>query len=246
MRKRKEKGIFKGGLERIETLSWLTMAVAIPAVPSSGTSSSTLSTETTKAVGYLPPIQPQHPSNIKSTSSQLSEWGTTARILRLVKPLSSLSQSEHNDRNPFTMVRRASTRDYLVTLHGLTRVKLVGASDATPSRRSPLFTTLFLHKICHASASPPDSEQIDPASLANFKQSALNLLDRLARDSAQKAKREAFVRIAEILDDLDIHSASSESVSRAAWMADTLVGSVVNDYSDKLGKLFSLVLTYSI
>ena len=155
----------------------------------------------------------------------------------------SLQLLEHNDRNPFMMVRRASTRDYLVTLHGLTRVKLLGP---TPSHRSQPFTTLSLHTISYASASPPDSEQIDPASLANFKQSALTLLDRLARDPAQKVRREAYIKISEMLDDLDLHSSSSESVSRAAWMADTLVGSVVNDYNDRLGKLLSLLLASSI
>ena len=82
--------------------------------------------------------------------------------------------------------------------------------------------------------------------LIKFKQSALILLDRLARDSVQKGKREAYMRIAEMLDDLDLHPSSPESLSRAAWVVDVIVGNVINDHGDKLGKLFPLVHIYSV
>ena len=60
-----------------------------------------------------------------------------------------------------------------------------------------------------------------------FKQSALRLLDRLAKDSAQQSRKDGYNKIAAMLEDI--------TDARAPWMADVLVGSVSGEHSDKLG-----------
>jgi ATP-dependent Lon protease len=218
------------------------LIAAVPAVPSPASTTPTETGTPTPSIqgrDYLPPIQPQPPSTPNPTSDShphLSEWGTSAQILSLVKTRPSTRTEKIGEHGPLTVVRRAPTTSYLVSLQGLTRIKLVGPSNSTPSLS---FTALPLFTISHASASPPDSEQFESESLIKFKQSALTLLDTLARDSVQKVKREAYTRVAEMLDDLDTHSSSSESLSRAAWMVDVLVGNIINDYNDKLGKFLS-------
>lgn len=174
-------------------------------------------------IAVLPSIQPQPPNSVSN-----SEWATAARVLRLVNP-----PPEHS------LVPGAPNTSYLLSLQGLTRIKLLGPSKNTPKS----FTALLPYTVSHASAS--DSEQLEPETLIKFKQSAIALLDRLTRYSVQSAKRDAYIKLADLLNDLDVHSSSSESLSRAAWVADVLVGNVVRDYDDKLGQLSYFVLLVS-
>ncbi|KAG6899475.1 hypothetical protein C0993_009949 [Termitomyces sp. T159_Od127] len=144
------------------------------------------------------------PSDDKS--SVLSEWGTAARVLRLVRP------SLRNPRQP-----------YLVSLHGLTRIRLVAASNnALPPEPA---ADLSLQEIEY----PPTERVPSKETVDKFRHSALRLLDRLARDSTQHARKENYHKIASMLEDI--------TSSRAPWMADVLVGSIDGEYADKLAIL---------
>ena len=84
----------------------------------------------------------------------LGEWGCAARVLRLVKPAS------RNPRQP-----------YLVSLHGLTRIRLLApkAEDL-----SSVLDELVSHDIEY-----PPTEKVPPREVVEkFKQSALRMLDR--------------------------------------------------------------------
>jgi len=55
-------------------------------------------------------------------------------------------------------------------------------------------------------------------------QGSNRLLDRLARDALQPARKEGYIKIAIMLEDIaDAH---------ILWMADVLVGSIDNNYND--------------
>ena len=96
----------------------------------------------------------------------LSEWGTAARVLRLVGP------PARNPRQP-----------YLVSLHGLTRVRLI---HSTPSADD------LLRMPIHDVEYPPSEQVPSQEAVERFKQSALRLLDQLAYDSVQQSRREGF------------------------------------------------------
>lgn len=136
-----------------------------------------------------------------TTDTILAEWGTAARVVRLVRP-------------PARNIRQ----NYLVSLHGLTRVRLT--SPFTPS-------------VDHPSLAPqdieyPSTERLPSRDLVEkFKHSAMLLLDRLARDSVQPSRREGYHKIAAMVDDI--------TDSRASWMADMLIGTINGEFSDKLG-----------
>ncbi|KAG6836975.1 hypothetical protein H0H93_016928 [Arthromyces matolae] len=151
----------------------------------------------------VPVVEPPSDNN----APVLSEWGTAARVLRMVRP------TLRNPRQP-----------YLVSLHGLTRIRLIPASD--PNTLPPeLATDLALQDIEYPPAERiPSKETVD-----KFRHSALRLLDRLARDSTQHARKENFHKIANMLEDI--------TSSRAPWMADVLVGSLDGEYADKLAIL---------
>ena len=140
-----------------------------------------------------------------NTTPVLSEWGTAARVLRLVKP------SLRDPRQP-----------YLISLHGLTRVRLIATRDT--SSFSP---DLKGHLSSHDVEYPPTEHIPSRETVEKFKLSALRLLDRLARDSSQHARRESFIKISGMLEDI--------TSSRATWMADVLIGSINGEYNDKLG-----------
>ena len=155
------------------------------------------------------PIVAAIPLTIPSTPNlaepPLSEWGTAARVLRLVKP------PTRNSRQP-----------YIVTLHGLTRVKLIHMS-----KKKLTFHDL-LHMPMHDVEYPPPEAVPSHEGAEKFKQSALRLLDRLAKDSLQQSRREGLHKITSMLDDI--------TDSRTPWMADVLIGTVNGDYTDKLGE----------
>ncbi|KAG6907031.1 hypothetical protein DXG01_010866 [Tephrocybe rancida] len=143
----------------------------------------------------------------EGTSPVLSEWGTAARVLRMVRP------TLRNPRQP-----------YLVSLHGLTRIRLIAASDAN-SLPPELAADLSLQDIEY----PPTERIPSRETVDKFRHSALRLLDRLARDSTQHARKENYHKIANMLEDI--------TSSRAPWMADVLVGSIDGEYADKLAIL---------
>ncbi|KAF9442272.1 ATP-dependent protease La [Macrolepiota fuliginosa MF-IS2] len=155
----------------------------------------------------LPPdsdsaTQPQQPFQ-----PPLSEWGTAARVLRLVKP------PARNPRQP-----------YLVFLHGLTRVRLIHI-HANKDKLQHITTSLPVFDVEYPSTEAvPSRDTID-----RFKQAALRLLDRLARDAVQPARKEGYNKIASMLDGI--------TDARTPWMADVLVGSINTDYADKLAVL---------
>ncbi|KDQ24068.1 hypothetical protein PLEOSDRAFT_1048574 [Pleurotus ostreatus PC15] len=138
-----------------------------------------------------------------SSTNQLAEWATAARVLRLVKP------PARNPRQP-----------YLVSLHGLTRVQL-----KAPLPILDASSVLLAHDITY----PPTENLPTREVVDKFKTAALRLLDRLARDSVQQARKDGYHKIAGMLEDI--------TDARAAWMADVLAGTVGGEYEDRLAIL---------
>ena len=151
------------------------------------------------------------PSTLDVEEPSLSEWGTAARVLRLVKP------PARNPRQP-----------YIVMLHGLTRVKLIHKS------KKKLTSSDLLHMPVLDVEYPLPEKLPSREGVEKFKQSALRLLDRLAKDSFQKSRKEGYHKITSMLDDI--------ADARTPWMADFLIGTVTGEYNDKLGEfIFSYV-----
>jgi ATP-dependent Lon protease len=146
------------------------------------------------------------PSTLDVEELPLSEWGTAARVLRLIKP------PARNPRQP-----------YIVTLHGLTRVRLIHTS------KEPITSDDLLHVPLHDVEYPPPEKLPSLEGVEKFKQSALRLLDRLAKDSLQQSRKEGYHKITSMLDDI--------ADARTPWMADVLVGAVGGEYNDKLAIL---------
>lgn len=150
----------------------------------------------------------------KNPTDVLSEWGTAARVLRLVKP------TPRNPRQP-----------YLLSLHGLTRVHIISNASAsdlpvpTSVYMPPTKDDLALHEVEY----PPTELKPSEEAVSKFKLAGIRLLDRLARDSPQQMRKESYLKIAGMLDDI--------SDSRAPWMADVLVSAINGEYNDKLAIL---------
>ena len=147
----------------------------------------------------LPSTQQRNPA--------LAEWGTAARVLRIAKPPT-----------------RSSNQPYLISLHGLARIKPLQPHPHNPplSNSLPSFQVQYL----------PVDKVPNRETIARFKQAALRLLDRLSRDALQSARKESYIKIAIMLEDI--------ADARIPWMADVLIGSTDNDYNDKLGWSHSL------
>jgi ATP-dependent Lon protease len=155
----------------------------------------------------LPVIAVVPLANDATSPPLLSEWATTARVVRLVRP------TPRNPRQP-----------YLLFLHGLNRVHL-GRTNTDLS--FPQEDLLFYDVEYPPTELVPSNEVVE-----KFKYAGMNLLDRLARDSTQLAKKESYSKIAGMLQDI--------TSVRAAWMADVLIGAINGEYSDKLGSLLLL------
>ncbi|KJA17866.1 hypothetical protein HYPSUDRAFT_45862 [Hypholoma sublateritium FD-334 SS-4] len=141
-----------------------------------------------------------------SVEPTLSEWGTAARVLRLVKP------PARNPRQP-----------YLVSLHGLTRVRLIHMS------KKKLTGEDLLQLPTQDVEYPPNEKVPSPETVEKFKQTALRLLDRLAKDSVQQTRKDGYNKIASMLNEI--------ADARTPWMTDVLIGSVNGEYNDKLAIL---------
>lgn len=168
-------------------------------------------------VAAVPLTQPPNNNQLQDTDSpqyppqqSLAEWGTAARVLRLVKP------PARNPRQP-----------YLVSLHGLTRVRLIHIHE-NKDKLQHLVDSLPSFDVEY----PPTEKVPNKETIDRFKQAALRLLDRLARDAVQPARKEGYNKIANMLDDI--------ADARTPWMADVLVGSINTDYADKLGQSYAL------
>nr|GAT46762.1 ATP-dependent protease La [Mycena chlorophos] len=140
------------------------------------------------------------------TSSALAPFGCAARILRLVRPPGN---------------RRNSRQSYLLTLHGLTRVRLPATFTLDPD------SVLSSSEVQY-----PDNPKDAPPRkvIETFKSSAHRLLDRLAQDSGQQIRRDGYSKISAMLDDVT-------DAARVASMADILVGTVNASFADKLAIL---------
>ena len=86
----------------------------------------------------------------------------------------------------------------------------------------------LLHMPVHDVEYPPPEKLPSHEGVEKFKQSALRLLDRLAKDSLQQSRKEGYHKITSMLDDI--------ADARTPWMADFLIGTVTSDYNDKLGE----------
>ena len=111
----------------------------------------------------------------------------------------------------------------------LTRVRLIHMS----AHKHKLTLDDLLRLPTHDVEYPPPEKVPSPEAVDKFKQSALRLLDRLAKDSPQQSRKEGYIKIAGMLDDI--------ADARTPWMADVLVGSVNGEYGDKLGEYTRLI-----
>lgn len=160
------------------------------------------------AVPVTSPTTDPYDPNSHHPEPMLAEWGTAARVLRIVRPPT-----------------RSSRQPYLVSLHGLTRVRIgTSKSVIVPLPASEWINTLVHHEVEY----PPTERVPSREAVDKFKYSATRLLDRLAKDSVQHAKRDGYVKIAAMLEDV--------TDARAPWMADVLVGTINGEYVDKLGE----------
>lgn len=167
--------------------------------------------DTLPVVAAIPLTDP-YPSTPNVADPPLSEWGTAARVLRLVK---------HPARN--------SRQPYIATLHGLSRVRLIHMATLT----SDDLLHMPMHDVEYPlPEKPPSHERVE-----KFKESALRLLDRLAKDSLHQSMTERYHKLTSMLDEI--------TDARTSWMADVLIGAIKGEYNDKLGE-FSIMLSMLI
>ena len=159
-------------------------------------------------------------------TTSLHEWGVTARIARFVRP------------------RAQSDEPYLLTLAGITRIRLTSTNtDTSPSTNNNSNTTGASTGTSNASSSnslplprvtvihsAPDSESPPaPDMVQDFKVAAIRLLERFAQDTSQSArKRESWARIVHVVDETE--------QDKAAALADAIVSAVGAEHPDKLGE----------
>ncbi|KIK56065.1 hypothetical protein GYMLUDRAFT_263795 [Collybiopsis luxurians FD-317 M1] len=182
---------------------------------------------------------PDTPHNNNSSSAQ---YGTAAKVLRLVRPPLGRATLESGEKQP---------RIYLASLHGLTRVCLEERYDH--EKVAKLAWDSSTPKLVTRKISYPSSFQIKDSvdtsnsevpvqvqareSIIKFKAAALRVLQHMAQGSQQQARKDAFYKIAGMLEELkddadglqleDGQNGARENLDRAAWMADVLVGSVL-------------------
>ena len=160
--------------------------------------------EAQPVVAAVPIINPE---SAQDEEPVLNEWGTSARIARLVRP-SALNPSEN----------------FLVTLHGLTRVRLAkplqiasGTLDEMPY---------------HSVEYPPTEGAPQREQVIAFKGAALRLLDRLKLDAPKGSQKDTWSKFASMVEEI--------SDSRVGWLADVMVAGIIVDYSDRLSECLSL------
>ena len=135
-----------------------------------------------------------------------NQWGTAARIVRILRP---------PPRNP--------RQQYLVTLQGLTRIYLKSPLVLNNNNQSRSVDSLVIHPVEYPDTNGvPSSESVEV-----FKGAALRLLDRLAKDASQLSRKEGWLKVSAMVEDI--------SDSKASGMADVMVAAINGEYSDKLG-----------
>ena len=165
------------------------------------------STQPVLAVVPVPPLADSSLANSSSPPHTGPVHGTTARIIRLVRArtLSAPGAPRH---------------PYLLSLHGLARVRLAHPLDADSQTLDSLSERAVVN---------PAADQVPPRETVDaFKDAALRLLDRLAKDSVQLQRKDEWLRVAVMVEEIADH--------RSTWMADVLVAAINGDYQDKLGE----------
>lgn len=137
--------------------------------------------------------------------------GVAARVVRLVRArtVASPPHSPH----------------YLLYLHGLTRIRLLQPLHLDSSA----FDSLPQYAVAY----PPADTLPAHETVEAFKDAALRLLDRLAGDSVHAQRKDEWLKVASMVEEI--------SDQRAAWMADVLVAAISGQYADKLGEFRSFV-----
>jgi len=150
-------------------------------------------------------------------TTSLHEWGVTARIASFVRP------------------RAQSDEPYLLTLAGITRIRLTNTSTNTSSSTNNTDTSdasSHPHPLPRVAViqSPPDTQSPPALDIVqDFKAAAIRLLERFAQDASQSArKRESWARIAHVVDETE--------TDKAAALADAIVSAVGAEHVDKLGE----------
>lgn len=138
-----------------------------------------------------------------SPEAALYPWGTASRIVRLIRPATG-NLRQH----------------YLLSLNGIARVRVLDSNPDLPV----VNTGITYRKVEYPSAGGVPS----PESAVKFKAAALKLLDQLAKDTTQQAKRDSYTKVAGMVEEV--------TPARAAWMADVMVASINGEYADKLGE----------
>ncbi|CAL1698106.1 unnamed protein product [Somion occarium] len=146
---------------------------------------------------------------ISSPDSPLHSWGTAARITRLIKPpLRNLKQP------------------YLLSLLGITRIRVLEKQNSTSPRGDGILECAVEYP---SQDGTPTTENV-----VKFKTAALRLLEHLAKDTTQQAKRDTYNKVASMLEEV--------TEQRAPWMADVMVANINGEYADKLAFLSAVDL----
>ncbi|KAI6147884.1 Lon protease C-terminal proteolytic domain-containing protein [Pisolithus tinctorius] len=165
-----------------------------------------------RVIATVPVPPPPDPSNVSSYPPPLNGTGpvhgTAARIVHLV-PVRTLSASV------------SPHQPYVLSLHGLTRIRLAQPLDLD----SQVADSLSERTVHH----PPADQTPSRGAVETFKDAALRLLDRLAKDSVQSQRKDDWLRVSVMVEDVPDH--------RSAWMADVLVAAINCAYADKLAFL---------
>ncbi|KAI0632876.1 ATP-dependent protease La [Trametes polyzona] len=137
-----------------------------------------------------------------ASTSEVYSWGTGARIVRVARTVS-----------------RASDKAFQVTLHGLSRLHYPDTQSGAPFSPNDLVELVAERP---KSDGPPSQEAV-----AAFRAAATKLLDHLAQDANQQSRRDVYVKISHMLEEV--------SNDRTPWMADVIVAGINKlDYNDKL------------
>ncbi|ESK84683.1 atp-dependent protease la 2 [Moniliophthora roreri MCA 2997] len=161
------------------------------------------------------------------------KWGTATRILRLVRPPPSFTKS----------AKGGSPQVYLASVHALTRVRLEEPYDASAALTSALHDGDRDMKLLNVSYPPlapyeKDREEEAREAVVKFKAAALRVLGHLMQNTNGNGKKDAYVKVAGMLEELRAPTVSEsptnreqeenrETLDRAAWMADLLIGSIL-------------------
>ncbi|KAI0651283.1 ATP-dependent protease La [Trametes meyenii] len=140
-----------------------------------------------------------------ASTSEVYSWGTGARVVRVVRT-----------------VAKASDKAFQVTLHGLSRLHYPDTQSGAPFSPNDL---IELTAERPKSDGPPATEAV-----AAFRAAATKLLDHLAQDTNHQSRRDVYVKISHMLEEV--------SDDRTPWMADVIVAGINKlDYQDKLAYL---------